>query len=888
MKSFCFLFLLNGLLMQTDAQQITGRLKTNSGKPVAHATVMLKNGEGVVLNYSISNENGAFLINLPDTLKNRLLLEVTHLSFRNLQKIVQYNNNHYELVMEEVIHTLPEVKVLNRPVITSNGDTLSYNVRSFSREDDRSIGDVIRRMPGVEVDENGRIFYNGKPVSNLYIDGDDLMDKRYGLATRTISKDLINSVDIIQRHQPIRVLRNKISTDDVAMNLVLKDDNSLALSGQASAAVGPPEHFDAALNTIILSKKLKMLNSIKGNNIGTDYRNDFLELGSANFNGEPGITKPSLLLSPGTVGAPDLPRYIYYFNRSGIINLNNLVNSKNGVQLKSNIQAFNERQTLHYSSETRQYLSGDTIVYRESQQALRKPYEMKAAFTIMANRDRFFFNNKLSLNIGGETTNSSLEANNMGFQQQLLVRTQEYSNDLTYTPALRNKGIMNLHWYSSYTTNPQRLHIDKGLHSEVLNEGVEFKALVQEATTPSFFNQLAVSYRITHKPLHQYYELGFINENQDLGSSLRLVQTDGTSAPYKLDAGNSLHWQRNRGHITANYSLRKERYEAGLTLPLSLQRLTYQAPDYALAKNNNRLFLTPSIQIKWFLNAEDYMVLKYDYTNKSGDISGVYPGLVLANYRSLTASDADPQERRNASGSFYYSFQRSIIMLFMHAGAQYSKVRLNSVYSSVITNSVQRIILLPYENNQNRLSLNGGISKYLFGLKATVSARTIWQQANYTQLVNNVLLPYKNRSLTLAGHVETRLVKKISLSYNGTATWATNRPQQAATVKQVANKLSRTDHNAVLGLMPFTRFFVNFRARNIYSRQPDVSDINYLFMDLHFRYKSLRLRTDFEFDVTNIADVNSYELFVVNSNVFSTARYEIRGRMVVIKVTFNL
>jgi hypothetical protein len=890
MKHFPIVLLLISISSLYTKAQVSGRLKTSSGKPIPHATVILKNSEGLVLKYSITNENGSFQISLPDSLRKiQLLLEFTHLGFHKLQTRVQPNTNYYEVVMEEDFNTLPEVKITNQPTISSKGDTLSYNVRSFSREDDRNIGDVIRRFPGVEVDEKGRISYNGKPVSNLYIDGDDLMDGRYGLATRTINKELIQSVDIIQQHQPIRVLKDKVSTDDVAMNLVLKNENSLALSGQATAGAGFPKQYDAALNTIILSKKFKMLNSIKMNNSGTDYRDDFLQLGIANFQSESGTTTPDALLSPGTVGAPDLPRNNYYLNRSGLINFNNLVNNKKGIQLKSNIQAFIDRQTLDYSGETQQYLSGDTIVYNETQHSLKKPHELKAAFTVMANKDRYFLNNKLSVNMGAEKIMSGMFSNGTGFNQQLNIRMREYTNDFSYTPALKNEGIMDFSWYSSYSSNPQRLNIDKGLHSEVLNEGIAFKALAQQAETPAFFNRLAVSYRLVKGLVHQYYELGFLDERQKLNSLLQLVQTDGTVSPYKSDAGNALRWQRNRGYINASYALRRERYEASVTVPLNLQRIAYRDPAYTLYEKDNRFFVNPSAQLKWLLNAEDYMTLRYSYTNNFGNISGVYPGLVLTNYRSLTASDADLQEKRNASGSLHYNFQRSIIMLFMHAGAQYSKVTANAVYSSVITNAVQRVVLLPFENDQSRFSFNAGISKYLFILKTTVSARANWQQSNYSQLANNVWLPYKNRILTLVASAETRLLEKISLSYSGITNWARNRQSQAtAASKGVVNRLSRIDQNAVLGFMPLTRVFVNLKARHIRSRQPNTSDINYLFTDVHLRYKSIRLRADFEFDLTNISNVSSYELLVVNSNLFSVARYEIRGRMGILRVTFNL
>ncbi len=209
---------------------------------------------------------------------------------------------------------LPQVEVRSKPIIDRSGDTLRYNVNSFSNPEDRSIGDVLKHMPGISVGDNGGIFYNGQAISNLYIHGDDLMDGNYGLAPRVISKDMIKSVEVIQHHQPIKILQNKVPTDAVAINLVLKDENSVKLAGQAMLGAGLPEQYDAALNTMLFNKQIKMLNVIKANNSGIDYTDEFARP-DGSTGGDPGNSKPASLLSVGGP-TPNLPHKQYYFNRS--------------------------------------------------------------------------------------------------------------------------------------------------------------------------------------------------------------------------------------------------------------------------------------------------------------------------------------------------------------------------------------------------------------------------------------------------------------------------------------------------------------------------------------------------------------------------------------------
>src|SRR5699024_6873654 len=130
-----------------------------------------------------------------------------------------------------------------------------------AQPEDRSVGDVLRRMPGIDIGDDGTIYYNGKPIENLYIHGDDLMNGRYGLATKAIRKEDIKAIDVIRNHQPIKVLQNKIYTNKTAINLILKDENKLKLSTQLMTGGGLPQQYDAAVTPIVLNKNIKMINT---------------------------------------------------------------------------------------------------------------------------------------------------------------------------------------------------------------------------------------------------------------------------------------------------------------------------------------------------------------------------------------------------------------------------------------------------------------------------------------------------------------------------------------------------------------------------------------------------------------------------------------------------
>lgn len=102
--------------------------------------------------------------------------------------------------------TLLNEVIVKAPDIYAKGDTLVFNVDRYSRPDDNAIIDIIKRLPGVKVEDDGTIKYQGKPISKFYLDGNDFLGGRYGLATENISYKDVKSVEVMENHQPVKAL----------------------------------------------------------------------------------------------------------------------------------------------------------------------------------------------------------------------------------------------------------------------------------------------------------------------------------------------------------------------------------------------------------------------------------------------------------------------------------------------------------------------------------------------------------------------------------------------------------------------------------------------------------------------------------------------------------
>ena len=138
--------------------------------------------------------------------------------------------------------------IIKAPDIYQKGDTLVYNVDKFAKQQDDAIIDVIKRLPGIKVDDDGTIVYNGKPINKFYIDGNDFIGGQYGLATNNLSKDGVKSVEVLENHQPIKALDDIEFSDQAGINLKLKEDARQKWVGVAQGAAGfSPMLYDASL-----------------------------------------------------------------------------------------------------------------------------------------------------------------------------------------------------------------------------------------------------------------------------------------------------------------------------------------------------------------------------------------------------------------------------------------------------------------------------------------------------------------------------------------------------------------------------------------------------------------------------------------------------------------
>jgi len=866
-------------------QSITGTVTDSLGKKVGFASVTLKSGN-VILAYTTTSDKGLYTLNVPvDASKTGLLLEVSCVGFKKQSHALTDLTSPVNFKLSSGSKLLNEVTIKNsRPHLKVIGDTISYKASDFSSPQDRVIGDVIKKLPGITVGNDGKISYNGKAITTVNMGGDNLLDDKYNIATNSIPNKAVDQIQILENNQPIKALKDKIVSDDVAMNLTFKPEAKVQLVGQESVGAGVPGKYDMDLNAMAFKDKYKAINYLKGNNTGYDVKYDLTSFNMAAYLSRLDNDKPSTVLSLGTAGDPDLPRNRYLFNQSGVLNLNNLYHLNKDVIVKANLSYLHDTQNQTYEKLTELYSTNGTIRYSESQQNKRQPDLFHSQITLNENKDKYYLNNTFIADYNHNTGTSGLNTNGVYAGQVFKDNALDISNEFNLINTTKSNKIYEAYSYLNYMSEPESRSIEPGLTPSLFNKGVAYSNLLQTTNIPTFFTNNYVSYKIPTDFITQSYKAGFSVQSQTLQSSLDAVQYNNSITATSDSSINNLDWNRTKIYAGASYDIPGKKLKVTIDLPLSLQLLNYSDGLYKLDKSVNRLYFNPRISGKYQTGVENYISYGYSFRNDIGNIQDVYHGYILRNYRSLSTNNADLTERQTQNASLGFNYRKAITLFFFGVNAGYTHSVANNISSSIVTPTLTQRIVLPFENGYDSWQVSSSISKYNFSLRTTFSAGAAWQTSRSNQIQNGVILPYNTVATTFNVGIESKISDKINFSYKPFYTQTTSKSSAVSTTSSV----QQIQQTGTINYAPLTNLYFRLSGDHYFSHQNQGSDLKYFFADASARYKFNKIKTDLELVANNLFDTRTYSALYLSANTFTSNTYTIPGRLFILKASFNL
>jgi len=256
---------------QTKEFKITGSLIADDNKlPLESATIYLERvKDSSLVSYTISNSKGEFTLE-DKTFDKSLNLYVSYVGYQTyLQKIkidkAEINLETINLLVDT--NALDEVLIKSRAPITIKKDTLEFNVRSFKTKKDANVEDLLKLLPGVEVDEDGKITVNGKNVNKILVNGKPFFGDDPTITTRNLTKELIEKIQITDTKTKAEAFAGEEGNkDNKTINLTIKEENNKGIFGRVSAGEGTEKRYEFAgmLNVFNNDRRISIL--VGGNN----------------------------------------------------------------------------------------------------------------------------------------------------------------------------------------------------------------------------------------------------------------------------------------------------------------------------------------------------------------------------------------------------------------------------------------------------------------------------------------------------------------------------------------------------------------------------------------------------------------------------------------------
>lgn len=235
------LFLLLVLIAFPLCSQIKfeGAVKDSLNNPLELANVIAINqGSGALESYGITSEQGRFVLELK---KNTTYdLQISYVGMVTYKEALTTSED--DIIKDFVLqpeNQLDEVELVYEMPVTIKGDTVVYNADSFKNGTERKLEDVLEKLPGVEINEDGQVEVEGKVVNKLMVNGKDFFDGDTKLATKNIPSKAVDKIEVLRNYAEVGQLRSVANNqDNVALNIKLKEGKENFWFGDLTAGAG--------------------------------------------------------------------------------------------------------------------------------------------------------------------------------------------------------------------------------------------------------------------------------------------------------------------------------------------------------------------------------------------------------------------------------------------------------------------------------------------------------------------------------------------------------------------------------------------------------------------------------------------------------------------------
>ena len=842
--------------------------------------------------FGISNDSGYFRL----TLKKDTDYDIK-ISFIGFQQITFVLNKtadfKKDFKLEQQAEALDEVELVYEMPVTIRGDTIIYNADSFNTGTERKLGDVLKNMPGIEINDDGRIEVEGKEVTKITVEGKDFFDGDSKLATQNLPANVVGKVQVLRNFSEVDQLRSVTNNEDnIAINISLKSGKDKFWFGEITAGAGNEDRFIVAPKLFYYAKDMSMSMLGNSNNIGDPplSRRDFYKFGGGfgNLNARTGT---SIDINSDDAGLSSLQN-----NRAKSIDAQlgayNFSVSPNEALEISGFAILAKTKNQLENKVTRTYTASDAVeetsdfIFQENEQQLYKfttKYQsnenLQTEYNLLIKSSR---QNELTdlTSISGRGTN------------QVMDQIDELKSQNPSSVNQELKAYYTLNEDHIFSFEAQHLSQKEDPFYRAIRGAQPFVNILPLNTNQSRFNinqnreiktnkiegKLEYFYILTPKS-NLNFTFGITDVNQDFNSSIFQVY-DNKSANYFIEANlsNQVNFKFRDIYVAMHY-----RFITGIfTFDPGVTLHSYKTATNQLGKliSNDFTFFRPDFRVLVKFKASETLRLIYRSTRQFTDVNNLAEGYIFRNYNSFL--QGNPNLEAASFNVFNLNYQSINIFNFTNIFANISYSERDDAIQNVT--NIEGINSVNTSSNSNfpriNYSANGRIDKRFKNFKSGLNIN--FNYSDFNNLING--FPTESSSFNqsyrfnIATNFRTKPNIEIGYSYN---------KRDYNTGEN--NNFFYTDSPYARVDAYFAKGFV-FNAKYTYNyyRNEQQTLNEYRFLEADLVYSKSGSQWEFGVGVTNLFDDRQINRDSFNQFFSSTRSYVIQPRYTVFKINYDI
>lgn len=882
---YIFLFLL--IPIKTYSQsKIIGFVKDSTNQKGILANVILKNSiDDSIITYTSTNNDGSYLLEIEKT--GKFILSFSALSYETklvTKEIVKVNDeSNITVFLNQKSIDLDEVVIQSIKPITIKKDTIVFNVKSFIQGNEDVVEDLLKKIPGLDVDSDGTITIEGKEVEKVMVDSDDFFERGYKILTKNMPPEQLEKIEVLQKYSNNKLLKNVEESDKVALNLVLKEDAKRIWFGNINLGydITLNKRYKISSNLMNFGKKNKYYFLSNFNNVGYNATGEINHLIRPLRYGEPasiGDNQSVNTLINLNSFTPNFKASRTNFNNNELASLNAIFTLSKKVKLKT-IGFFNWDENDFFRNSAQNFNVNGIEFTNTEDFVLRKKKFIgfgKIDLTYDISKTKILEVTTKYNNQDTENT-SNLNFNSQQTVEILKDRNTLFDQKITYTNKFKDNKVFLLTGRYINEKTPQNYTINQFFYQDLFSIFLNTNNVQQLSENKMQFTGFE-AHLLDRKENGNLLELQFGNEyrKDELLSSF-LLKEDNAILETPTDYQNITTYSVNNLYFKSKYRIKLK--DVAITGKLDFHKLFNQ-----LEQNNKTeqqpFFINPTVGLDWKINNENRIRTSYSYNTTNTKILDVYNNFVLTDFRTFSKGFGTFNQLNVSTLFLNYQLGNWSDKFFANTTILYNKYNdffsTNSLITQNYTQSEKIII-----KDKEMLSINTSMDRYFKPILSNLKINLGYSKSDYKNIVNNSELRKVN-SINYNYGFELRSAFKGFFNYNIGSKWMINK------IKTTTEN-SFTNNETFLDLLIDINDKFSFQIQNerYYFGNTDNENSTYYFSDLEARYNLNENKLSLSLSGKNLFNTDTFKTFSINDVSTSLTEYKLLSRYVLLKMKYR-